>query len=507
MADPVPGTGIVYLVGAGPGDPGLVTLRAVRCLERADAVLYDYLVNPAILRHAPESAARICLGKHGQARVWSQGDINARMVQLALEGKVVVRLKGGDPSIFAHGAEEAETLASHNIPFEIVPGITAALAAGSCAGIALTHREFASAVALVTGQEDSEKGSSALDYDALAHFPGTLVFYMGVTTVGVWTSELMRAGKQPETPAVILRRCSWPDQVSIRCRLDEVAERITSARLRPPVIVIVGRVAGLAPALAWFEQRPLFGQKIVVTRPVDQSSALGDRLAELGADVIVQPAIQIGPPRDWSPVDAALESLDRYDWLVFSSSNGIRFFFQRLLSTGRDLRSLAGVKIAAIGPGTSAELDRFHLRADVQPAEYRAEALASALSGNAPGRRFLLVRASRGREVLAEQLSAAGGFVEQVVVYSSVDVTTPEPLVVHQLQSGHIDWVTVTSSAIARSLVAMFGDDLRRARLASISPITTGTLRELGHEPSAEATEYTMPGVVAAIVRSTNRGG
>lgn len=494
--------GVVYLVGAGPGDPGYITLRGVQCLERADTVLYDYLVNPVILRHAPAAAARICLGQHGQTRVWSQSEINSRMVELAGEGQVVVRLKGGDPAVFAHAAEETDALASHGIPFEVVPGITAALAAGCCAGIPMTHRDCASAAALVTGQENAQKDGPPLDYGPLARFPGTLVFYMGVTTAQVWTTELIRAGKPPETPAAIIRRCSMPDQLTIRCRLDEVADRVAQTRLRPPAIVIVGRVAGLEPTWSWFEQRPLFGQRIMVTRPADQTASLGEQLAEQGAEVIVQPAIQIGPPSDWGNVDAAVAGLGSYDWLVFSSSNGIRYFLDRLLETGYDLRSLGRIKIAAIGPGTSAELERYHLRADVQPAEYRAETLAAALSGDAHGRRFLLVRASRGREVLGEQLTAAGGEVEQVVVYTSTDVTTPEPHVVQQLRDGKIDWVTVTSSAIARSLVSLFREDLHHARLVSISPITSGTLRELGFEAAAEATEYTMPGVVDAILRT-----
>lgn len=494
------GGGKVYLVGAGPGDPGLITLRGVECLRRADVVLYDYLVNAAILSHAPPRAERICLGRHGRSTVWDQPQINQALAEHALAGRVVVRLKGGDPAVFGRMGEEAEYLARRGVPFEMVPGITTALAAASYAGIPVTHRDLASAVALVTGQEDADKCDSALDFDALARFPGTLVFYMGVTTVESWASQLMTAGKSPDTPAAIVRRCSLPDQQVIACTLGSLTDHLVPAtRLRPPVIVILGPVVQLAPVLSWFDKRPLFGTTVLVTRPAEQASSLVDQLGEFGARVRVQPAIEIGPPEDWSPVDATLNRLHDFDWVVFSSANGVRYWLDRLEATGRDLRSLSNVRLAAIGPGTAEELRRYRLKADLVPPEFRAESLASVLAQDADGKRFLLVRASRGREVLATELTAASGLVEQVVAYSSRDVAGPDPEIAEELCSGRIDWITVTSSAIARSLVRLFGADLSRAKLASISPITTATLRECGHEPAAEATAYTMPGIVAAL--------
>ena len=504
MTDSPSPTGRVFLVGAGPGDPGYLTLRGSECLAQADVVLYDYLVNPAILKHARPDASLICLGKHGHTRIWSQEEINAELIKLARQGQRVARLKSGDPMIFARASEELQALTSAGIPFEIVPGVTTAVAAGSCAGIPLTHRDFASAVALITGHEDGGKEETALDYHALARFPGTLVFYMGVTTVREWTAELIAAGKSPATPTAIVRRCSFPDQQTLHCRLDEVVQRMTEPeKLRPPVIVVVGEVTRLAPQYSWFEQRPLFGQRIVVTRPLEQCESLAGPLRELGAEVLVQPAIRVGPPDDWSPVDAALSRLADFDWLVFSSSNGVRMLLDRLPAIGRDLRALGGIRLAVIGPGTAEELARYHLRADAMPDEYRAESLAEILKDE--GKRFLLVRASRGREVLAEELTAAGGHVEQVVVYQSDDVTQPDERIAELLSQGKIDWITVTSSAIARSLVQLFGDDLRKTRLASISPITTATLKELGYSLAAEATEYTMPGVVAAILACNER--
>ena len=448
----------------------------------------------------PELGAELqCLGRHGRDRIMPQAEVNRRLIELARAGRTVVRLKGGDPAVFGRLAEEVEALASAGVPFEIVPGISAALAAGSYAGIVLTHRDEASAVAFVTGRETDDKQSSGLDFAALAAFPGTLVFYMGLTTAGQWTAELIAHGKPGDTPAAIVRRVSWPDQTVIHTTLARAAEELAAAKLRPPVIVIVGSVAATT-VCDWFTSRPLFGQRVLVTRPLDQAETLCSRLAELGAECLVQPAIEIGPPADWAPVDAAIARLDQFDWLVFSSANGVRFLLSRLLEQGDDLRRLAAVRIAVMGPGTGEELARYHLKPDMQPEQYRAEELAAMLRPEAPGRRFLLARASRGREVLPEELIAAGAEVEQIVVYSSSDVPQPDAEIAAALSTGQIDWITVTSSAIARSLVRMFGEALKKSRLASISPITTGTLRGLGYEPAAEATEYTMQGVVEAVL-------
>jgi uroporphyrinogen III methyltransferase/synthase len=503
-----PHPGIVYLVGAGPGDPGLITLRGVECLRRADLVLFDYLANPRIVEHAPAAAEKICVGKHGRSRIWSQEEINARLIEEARGGKTVVRLKGGDATVFARIAEETEALLAAGVRFEIVPGITAALAAGAYAGIPITHRDFASAAALVTGQEDPEKEGSSLDWGALARFPGTLVFYMGVTTARHWSQELIRHGKPPNTPAAIVRRCSLPDQRTIRCALEEVAEKVEARdgqRLRPPAIVIVGKAAALSPALSWFEQRPLFGKTTLVTRPRDQAHELEARLVELGAEVLFQPAIEIADPPAWEPVDQAIGRLAEFDWLAFTSANGVRFFLDRLLASRRDLRSLGAAKLAVIGPGTERALAEYRLKADVRPERFDAEALAELLAPRAAGKRFLYPHASRGRDTLPRLLQEAGAILEEVVVYSHIDVAEPNQDIAERLMSDRIDWITVTSSAIARSLAAMFGDALRKTRLASISPITSGALRDLGYEPSAEAAEYTMAGVVEAILADGRR--
>ncbi len=491
--------GKVYLVGAGPGHPGLITLRGVECLRRADVVLYDYLASPALLAHAPQ-ARHICLGQHGRSRIWKQQEVNDKLVSLAQQGFNVVRLKGGDPAVFARGGEEAEYLQSHGIAYEMVPGVTAAVAASSYAGIPITHRDHASAVALITGQEKHERSTQGLDYRQFASFPGTLVVYMGVTTASTWVEQLIAGGKDPQTPAAIVRRCSLPDQKTIVCTLAEVPERL--ANIRPPAVVIIGRVVELVPTLSWFERRPLFGQRILVTRPADQAEALVEPLTELGAEVLVEPAIEIAPPETWNEVDQCLAQLDRWEWVVFSSANGVRYFLERLWETGRDGRALGRSKLAVIGPGTGAELARYHLQADLEPESYVAEALADALAAHAQGKRVLLVRASRGREVLAERLRAVAAEVHQVVAYRSHDVETANPEILQAMADEQIHWVTVTSSAIARSLARLYGDRLHRSKLVSISPITTQTLNELGFPPAAEAEIQTMPGVVDAILRA-----
>jgi len=495
-----PCVGKVFLVGAGPGDPGLLTLRGHDCLRRADVVIYDYLVNPRFLEFAAAKAERYCVGQHGRSRHWTQTEINSRMVEFAQAGKTVVRLKGGDTAVFARSAEESAELARQGIPFEVVPGITAALAVGSYAGISLTHRESASAVAFVTGQEDADKSDSSLDFAALASFPGTLVFYMGVTTARHWSDELLRAGKPADTPVAIVRRCSLPDQRVLSCTLGTLADTLSGPpRIRPPAICVVGVVAQEATCGSWFSRRPLFGQRILVTRPDEQVDGLRRPLEELGAEVLVQPAIEIGPPRDWGPLDDALRRIADFQWLVFSSVNGVRSFCDRLLSLDMDTRALGHARLAVIGPGTADELRRYSLRPDLMPDEYRAEALAAELAAKAGGQSLLLIRASRGREVLAETLRAAGSRVEQVVAYESRDVAQAAPEVAQALADGLIHWTTVTSSAIARSLVNLFGEALRNTQLASISPITSATLRELGYAPAVEASTYTMAGVVDAI--------
>ena len=383
--------GKVYLVGAGPGHPGLITVRGVECLRRADVILYDYLANPLILQHADDRTELICLGRHRRADVWSQEAIQAEMVQRATKGQCVVRLKGGDPTIFGRAAEELTALVHAKIPFEIVPGVTAASAVAAFAGITITDRDHASALALVTGHERRGKPESALDYQALANFPGTLVIYMGVRTAPTWTRALLDAGKPADTPVMLIRRGSWPDQQQRQTTLGQVADELTPyQKFPPPVVSIVGETAKANPDFDWFGKLPLLGQGVLVTRPAHQANAMISRLSELGAHAMLGPAISIGPPTDWQPVDEAIAQLEEFDYLVFSSSNGVNYFLRRLLEAGRDTRSLARAKLAVIGPRTADALHEFSLQADIQPNEYRAEALAQALAGDAQGKTILV---------------------------------------------------------------------------------------------------------------------
>jgi uroporphyrinogen III methyltransferase/synthase len=492
--------GKAYLIGAGPGDPGLLTLRGRQLLGEADVVLYDYLVEPRILAYARPDAEQVCLGRHGHGRLLSQGEIHERMIAEAHAGRTVARLKGGDPAIFGRTYEEVAALEAAGVPYEIVPGVTAALAASSYAGVPLTHRDASSCVALVTGQEGREKSGEPLDMAGLAKFPGTLVFYMGVTSAPEWARALIEDGKSPATPVAIVRRATLPEQKVYATTLGELPELVRTLTLRPPAVIIVGEAVGGRTSFDWFSARPLVGRSIMVTRPVHQIDALGESLAALGARVIAQPAIEISPPRDAAPLDAALAQLGTFTWVAFSSANGVRALVERLAATGRDLRALGGVKIAAIGPATAECLASYHLNADLQPDEYRAEALAESLLPAARGQQVLLVRASRGREVLAETLAAGGADVTQVVAYESRDVTTPDPEAAAALADGGVDWITVTSSAIARSLVALFGEQLRQAKLAAISPLTAGVLADAGFPAAAVAETYTADGLVAAIL-------
>ncbi len=502
-------SGHVYLVGAGPGDPSLITLRGYNCIQIADVVLYDALVNPRILDFCGPQAELISLGRHGRGAIVPQNEINRMMIAHAQAGKKVVRLKGGDPSIFARIGEETDALEKAEISYSIVPGITASLAAGSYAGIPLTHREHSSAVALITGHEATDKVTPPIDYRQLAHFPGTLVFYMGVTTARTWSMQLIEGGMAPETPVALVRRCSWPNQMVRRCALADVADvldqRKQQDKIRPPVIAIVGQVANEELPGGLPLDKPLQNARVLVTRPREVADEFCFQLELMGADVLVQSTIEITPVEDFTEIDDALARLNEFDWLVFSSSNGVRHLLDRLLGLGRDMRALASVRLAVVGPGTANTLQQYHLKADLQPEEYRGEALAEALVA-AKGERYLLARASRGRDVMGNRLTEAGGHVEEVVVYQSRDVEQPHEEVTRRLEAGEIDWVTVTSSAIARSLVAMFGEWLRNTKLASISPITSDTLRELGFEPAVEAAEHSMQGLADAIGRKHATG-
>jgi uroporphyrinogen III methyltransferase/synthase len=496
----------VYLVGAGPGDPGLLTLRAVECLSRADLVLYDRLVPASLLDFAAAGARRVCvndLAGHHRERIPL---IHQTMIEAAGQGQCVVRLKGGDPFVFGRGGEEAAALHEAGIAYEIVPGVTAALGAAACAGIPLTHRDHASAVAFVTGHEQPDKTESALDFAALARFPGTLVFYMGMSRLPQVVQALIAHGMDRATPAAAIAQATTAAQRTVTAPLHNLPRAVEEAGIRPPALVIVGSVVTFRDQLAWFEARPLFGKRVVVTRPRHQAGPLARRLEELGAQVLLLPAVEVREPADWAPVDRALEQLNHFDWLVFTSVNGVNYFLQHLRQTGRDLRALGTLRLAAIGPATADALRGYHLEPDLVPPEFRSESLAEALRERVAGKRVLLARADRGRELLREELARVAD-VEQVAVYSQVDALPEGAEGLEQLRRGAVDFVTLTSSNVARALLGSLDLEGRtrilegQTRLVSISPVTSAAVRELGFPVAAEASEYVTDGVVKALLK------
>lgn len=498
--------GKVYLVGAGPGDPGLITLKGIECLQKADLILYDGLVNPLILQHVSSEVERTCRVSEGckNRRVLQQDEINQRLISAALEGKTVVRLKGGDPFIFGRGSEEAAALRNAGIEFEVVPGITAATAAAGYAGISVTHRAHASAVALITGHEDPTKPDSSLDYDVLAKFPGTLVFYMGLHKLERIVESLMQAGKAEETPAAVISRGTTPFQKTVQSTLSQLPAQVRQAGLVAPSLIVIGDCVSLRDQIAWFEQKPLFGQRIGITRAEEQSEPEIKRALELGAQPVLLPTIEIGPPADWEPVDAAIARLDEYQWLVFTSANGVNYFLNRLWETGYDARKLARLKIATIGPSTAEALQQFHLRADLIPDQYRAEALAAALKPLVQGKKILWAGANRGREVLQTELAEVSATVDKIVVYENHDVASWGSESLELLESGEIDWIGLSSPSIARNFSRLLTEDVRqhlgsRTRLVSISPVTTQAATDAGLQIDAEAEEYLWDGIFAAI--------
>jgi uroporphyrinogen III methyltransferase/synthase len=493
----------VFLVGAGPGDPGLLTLRAVECLRQADLILHDRLVPARLLEHARPGARVVSVEELGADHAQRWPHVHEALIDATRQGLRAVHLKGGDATLFARAGEEMQALRDAGIAYEVVPGVTAALGAAACIEVPLTQRGLASAVAIVTGHQTGE--GEGMDWEALARFPGTLVFYMCITHLDGIVTALLRHGKDPDTPAAVVHRATTPRQRTEVTTLRELPARAAEANLGPPALAIVGDVVSLRPAVSWFEARPLFGRHAVVTRPRGQAGALARRLEELGAAVSLLPTVEIAELDDYSLLDRALAELGSYDWLVFTSANGVHAFIARLRQVGRDLRALGGVQLAAIGPATAEALRGYHLGPDLVPEAYRSEDLAEALRERVRGGRVLLARADRGREVLREELSAVCA-VEQVPVYCQRDVTEADPAVLGALERGEVDYVLLTSSNIARGLVRLLPAEALgqvrsgRTRLVTISPVTSAAVRELGLPVAGEAGVYTAEGVVEALV-------
>jgi uroporphyrinogen III methyltransferase/synthase len=487
----------VYLVGAGPGDPGLLTVRGAEVLARAEVIVYDRLVHPSLLDRAPADAERVYAGKAPGEAEMNQDDINALLVEHGRAGQTVVRLKGGDPFVFGRGGEEAEALAAAGVLFEVVPGITSAIGAPAYAGIPVTHRGVSTHFTVVTGHEDPAKGTADVDWDAVARTGGTLVILMGAGRLGEIASRLMDGGLAPDTPVAAVRNGARPDQETVRATLATIGD----AGVQAPAAIVVGDVAALD--LRWFESRPLFGRSVVVTRAREQASELRQRLEALGAEVIELPAIAI------EPLDFEVPPLDRHAWLVFTSANGVTAFLERgLAPAGVDARALAGVRIAAIGPGTAAALARNGLRADLVPERFVAESLLDAFPPpNANGERVLLARAERARDALPTGLSQRGYEVDVLPVYRTV-AARPDPAVVERVRRGEVDALTFTSSSTVTNLCDLLGDVPEPQPLvASIGPVTSRTAKERGLRVDVEATEHTVDGLVDALLSAIGNEG
>jgi uroporphyrinogen III methyltransferase / synthase len=495
--------GTVFLVGAGPGDPGLATRRALELIAEADTIVYDRLVSARLLEGARPGAELIYAGKRPDDPGLGQEQINRLLIDRARGGKRVVRLKGGDPFVFGRGGEEAAALAEADVSFEVVPGVTAGVAAPAYAGIPVTHRGVASAVAFVTAHEDPEKDTSALDWAALATFPGTLVFYMGVRSLGAVAERLIRHGRPPEEPVAVVEQGTLPGQQTVTATLEEIAERVQEKGMRPPAVTVVGPVAKFRELLGWIERAPLHGKTVAVTRARPQASALAERLSRLGAEVVEAPAIRIVPKIESPSVREAVRALaaGAYDIVCLTSPNGAGLLLEALEESGLDARALAGVTLAAIGPGTAGALARGGLRADVVPERSVAESLAAELTKmDLAGRRVLIARAAEARDVLPNALREAGAKVEVVALYERVR----EELGEEELAAvGRADYVTFTSSSTVRNFLDALGGAERlpaKARVVSIGPVTSATARELGLNVDVEAERHDVDGLLNALL-------
>jgi uroporphyrinogen III methyltransferase/synthase len=498
--------GIVYLIGAGPGDPGLITVKGLEKIREADVVVYDYLADPKIIGEASPGAELIYVGKKGADHSAEQPDINTILLEKALQGKSVARVKGGDPFVFGRGGEEAEELAKGGVSFEIVPGVTSAVAAPAYAGIPVTHRDHASCVTFITGHEDPQKPESALDWGNLAANPGSLVFLMGVKNLRRISKSLIAHGKAPETPAALVRWGATPKQVSLVSDLVNIPEKAEEKGISAPAVLIVGDVAGLSNKLSWWEKMPLFGKRVLITRSKSQSAGMAHRISRLAGEPVQFPAIQITDPDDYGPLDDSIGEISHYDWIIFTSVNGVERFFSRFFQLREDIRTMAGPGIGAIGPVTASKLRTLNLKVDILAKEFKAEGLLAEFQRDEVyGKRFLIPRAQEAREILPEGLEAMGAHVNVVPVYKTV---SPEDNDIESvrgmLQKAQIDAITFTSSSTVTHFVEMLGLDsnpelLGATVLASIGPITSKTLERCGLEAHVEAKEYTMDGLVAAL--------
>ncbi len=502
-------TGIVYLVGAGPGDAGLLTLRGAELLRRADVVICDVLVNVELLHHAPESAEIITRGNHKRDGGLTQDQLTELMITRARAGKLVVRLKGGDPFVFGRGGEEAERLAAEKIPFEVVPGVSAVMAAANYAGIPLTHRAYCSSFTVFTGRGNSEKAPTRLSYEQIAKIPGTKVVLMGMDNLDEWTRSLITNGLPKETPVAMIHCGTTGRQKSVAGTLATIARLAAQEKIGPPAITILGEVVTLRSKLNWFESKPLFGQRIVITRRREQAGNFAARLAELGADVLEVPTIKLTHPTERDAIIDCLLELNSYDWIVFTSANGVTAFFDLFFKRFQDLRDLGGARIAAVGPATAAKLRELHLQVDLQPEEFIGSKIAAAFKKyqDIDNVKIALLRAEVANRELPDALQELGAIVDDIAIYKTVPETEDRTGATARLLAEGADWVTFTSSSTVEHFHTRF--DLPRLakqfpqlKLASIGPETTKAITRLGLKPTLEAKEHTTDGLLAALLKT-----
>jgi uroporphyrinogen III methyltransferase/synthase len=502
--------GKVYLVGAGPGDPGLITLRGKYLLERAEVLVYDYLASPKLLKYVPKEATLIYAGKKGGSKhTHTQEEINQMLVDWALAGKTVVRLKGGDPFIFGRGGEELEELVKAGVSFEVVPGVTSASAAATYAGIPITHRGYTASVSFITGHEEPGKENSNIDWSKLATGAGTLVIYMGIKNLPIIVSNLIQHGRDPKTPVAVVRWASTPEQQTVVGTLETIAARVEEEDIKPPALIIVGEVVSLRDTLDWFEKRVLFGKRIVVTRTREQASGLVTSLEGYGAECLEYSTIQVEPLSSYAVLDEELDRLNENHWILFSSINAVQYFFDRLYAKGMDARTLKGPHVAAVGRATADFLLHYGIVADLIPKTFTAEGMAqSLLDFGVEGRNILIPRATKAREFLPETLRGAGAQVTVVPVYQNVVPQGCKDKVRSALEMGKIDMLTFTSSSTVTHFLTMIDatgpDELRSllsgVKIAAIGPITAKTVTDNGLSVDVQPEIFTIPEMVNAIV-------
>lgn len=499
--------GIVYLVGAGPGDAGLMTLRGAELIGRAEVVVYDALINADLLRLAPKTAEIIYGGKRSSDHAMPQEELNSLLVKLAKAGKTVVRLKGGDPYVFGRGGEEAEELVKAGVPFEVVPGVSSIMAVPNYAGIPITHRDHTSSFTVITGHEDPAKDMSSVDWPLIAQTPGTKIILMGVQRIREISGKLVEHGMAASTPVGMVRWGTTGRQSSIEGTLATIADVVEKAQFKAPAVTVVGDVVKLRKKLNWFENRALFGQRIVVTRTRDQASQLSAQLKELGSEVLEIPTIKIAPTDRPQDVADALLELNSYDWIIFTSPNGVTMFFEYFFKAFEDMRDIGGVKIAAVGPATAAKLKELHLKVDLMPEEYIAPKIASALAKyeTVENLKLLLMRAEVANRELPEALEALGGIVDDIACYRTLPETEDFNGAAAKFQETGADWITFTSSSTVENFHARFNlpEVLKKfpaIKLASIGPETTKTITALGLTPTVEPKKHTIEGLVQAIL-------